>query len=70
MEVRTRHAESWKVTLVDTGDETMTGGLLKRVERYGRDEEMFCFTYGDGVSDVDISATIDFHKKYGKSLLH
>ena len=66
MEVHTRNAEPWKVTLVDTGDETMTGGRLKRVEPFVRDEEMFCFTYGDGVSDVNISATIDFHKKHGK----
>lgn len=66
MEVHTRNAEPWKVTLVDTGDETLTGGRLKRVERYVRDEEMFCFTYGDGVSDVNISALIEFHKAHGK----
>jgi glucose-1-phosphate cytidylyltransferase len=66
MEVHTRNAEPWKVTLVDTGDETLTGGRLKRVERYVRDEEMFCFTYGDGVSDVDIGELIQFHKEHGK----
>jgi glucose-1-phosphate cytidylyltransferase len=66
MEVHTRHAEPWKVTLVDTGDDTLTGGRLKRVKQYVADEEMFCFTYGDGVSDVNISATIDFHKSHGK----
>lgn len=66
MEVHTRNAEPWKVTLVDTGDDTLTGGRLKRVERYVRDEEMFCFTYGDGVGDVNISESIKFHKAHGK----
>ena len=66
MEVHTRHAEPWKVTLVDTGDDTSTGGRLKRVERYVRDEEMFCFTYGDGVGDVDIGELIKFHIAHGK----
>jgi glucose-1-phosphate cytidylyltransferase len=66
MEVHTRHAEPWKVTLVDTGDDTMTGGRLKRVRQYLRDEKTFCFTYGDGVSDVNVSALIDFHAKHGK----
>ena len=66
MEVHTRNAEPWKVTLVDTGDETLTGGRLKRVKQYVADEEMFCFTYGDGVSDVDIGASIQFHKAHGK----
>lgn len=66
MEVHTRNAEPWKVTLVDTGDDTLTGGRLKRVEPYVRDEEMFCFTYGDGVSDVDIGSLIEFHKAQGK----
>src|SRR5471032_443834 len=54
MEVHSRHAEPWKVTVVDTGAETMTGGRLKRVAPYLADEEMFCLTYGDGVSDVNI----------------
>jgi len=62
MEVHQRYAESWKVTLVDTGDETMTGGRLKRVADYVKDEEAFCFTYGDGVSDVDIGELVAFHK--------
>src|ERR1700748_947376 len=62
MEVHHKRAEPWKVTLVDTGDESMTGGRLRRVASYVRDEEAFCFTYGDGVSDVDISASIAFHK--------
>ncbi|MEB0139844.1 MULTISPECIES: glucose-1-phosphate cytidylyltransferase [unclassified Undibacterium] len=67
MEVHERHAEPWKVTLVDTGDDTMTGGRLKRVARYIENEEAFCFTYGDGVSNVDIAASIAFHKQHGKA---
>lgn len=66
MEVHERHAEPWKVTLVDTGEDTMTGGRLKRVARYVQDDEAFCFTYGDGVSDVDIAASIAFHQAHGK----
>lgn len=66
MEVHQRHAEPWRVTLVDTGDDTMTGGRLKRVASYVKEEEAFCFTYGDGVADVDISALISFHRKHGK----
>lgn len=62
MEVHERFAEPWKVTLVDTGDNTMTGGRLKRVGQYIKDEEAFCFTYGDGVSDINIKSLIDFHK--------
>ena len=61
MEVHQRYAEPWKITLVDTGDETLTGGRLKRVEQYLQDEDTFCFTYGDGLSDVNISSLIDFH---------
>lgn len=63
MEVHHRYAEPWKVTLVDTGEETMTGGRLKRVADYVKDENAFCFTYGDGVSDIDIGSLISFHKK-------
>lgn len=66
MEVHNRHAEPWKVTLVDTGEATMTGGRLKRVREYLDTEESFCFTYGDGVSDMDIGALIDFHRSHGK----
>jgi glucose-1-phosphate cytidylyltransferase len=66
MEVHQQKAEPWRVTLVDTGEETLTGGRLKRVAEYLRDEESFCFTYGDGVSDVDIGAEIAFHKQHGK----
>lgn len=65
MIVHENKAESWKVTIVDTGDETMTGGRLLRVRDYIGDET-FCFTYGDGVSDVDISKLISFHKKKNK----
>lgn len=65
MEVHQRHAEPWKVTLVDTGEHTMTGGRLARVREYLKDEAMFCFTYGDGVSDVDISKLIAFHRQAG-----
>ena len=66
MEVHERHAEPWRVTLVDTGQDTMTGGRLKRVAQYVKDEEAFCFTYGDGVSDVDITKLVAFHKRHGK----
>ena len=59
-------AEPWRVTLVDTGEDTMTGGRLKRVADYVKNEEAFCFTYGDGVSDVDITRSIAFHKQHGK----
>jgi glucose-1-phosphate cytidylyltransferase len=66
MEVHNQKTEPWKVTLVDTGDETMTGGRLKRVAPYVKNEEIFCLTYGDGVADVDIAAEIAFHKSHGK----
>ena len=66
MEVHHKRAEPWTVTLVDTGDESMTGGRLKRVSSYLENEEMFCFTYGDGVADIDINKLIDFHKYHGK----
>ncbi len=62
MEVHQQSAEPWRVTLVDTGDTTMTGGRLKRVASYLQGEDAFCFTYGDGVSDVNITALIAFHK--------
>lgn len=65
MEVHERHAEPWRVTLVDTGQETLTGGRLKRVQRYVG-EETFCFTYGDGVTDLDIAETISFHGTHGR----
>jgi glucose-1-phosphate cytidylyltransferase len=66
MEVHEQKAEPWRVTLVDTGDDTMTGGRLKRVAGYLKDEAAFCFTYGDGVSDIDISGSIAFHRSHGK----
>lgn len=66
MQVHQRKAEPWRVTLVDTGDDTLTGGRLKRVFEHVRDETAFCFTYGDGVSNVDISKQIEFHKHHGK----
>jgi len=66
MQVHHQKAEPWKVTLVDTGDDTLTGGRLKRVASYIQDEEAFCFTYGDGVASIDISAQIAFHKQHGK----
>jgi len=62
MHVHENHAEPWKVTLVDTGEHSMTGGRLKRVAEYLQDEECFCMTYGDGVGNVDISASIKFHQ--------
>lgn len=64
--VHNNTAEPWKVTLVDTGLETMTGGRLRRVADYLKNEESFCLTYGDGVSNVNISKLIEFHKSHGK----
>jgi len=66
MEVHYKHAEPWRVTLIDTGEATMTGGRLKRIVEYVKDEEAFCFTYGDGLSDIDITAQIAFHRMHGK----
>jgi len=62
MQVHQQSAEPWKVTLIDTGENTMTGGRLKRVASYLQNEDAFCFTYGDGLSNIDISASIEFHK--------
>lgn len=67
MEVHHKRVEPWNVTLVDTGDESMTGGRLRRVARFIEHEECFFFTYGDGVSDVDIGATLRFHRSHGKA---
>jgi glucose-1-phosphate cytidylyltransferase len=64
MEVHQRHAEPWRVTVVDTGDQTMTGGRIQCVAPYLRGEEDFCLTYGDGVSDVDIGKLIAFHREH------
>jgi len=66
MEVHYKKAEPWRVTLVDTGDETLTGGRLKRVANYIQNEDAFCFTYGDGVADVDVTAQLKFHRRHGK----
>jgi glucose-1-phosphate cytidylyltransferase len=66
MLVHHQYAEPWKVTLVDTGLETMTGGRLKRIKQYVENEDFFCFTYGDGVSDIDITKLIRFHKDHGR----
>ena len=66
MEVHNNTAEPWKVTCVDTGDTTMTGGRLKRIYNYIKNEDAFCMTYGDGVGNINISDLISFHKKHGK----
>ena len=66
MEVHNKRAEPWTVTLVDTGENSMTGGRLARVASYIQNDEAFCFTYGDGVGDIDIKATINYHKQHGR----
>jgi glucose-1-phosphate cytidylyltransferase len=66
MIVHQRHAEPWRVTLIDTGESTMTGGRLLRIAQHVRGDECFCLTYGDGVSDVDIRASIAFHAQHGR----
>ena len=66
MTVHQKNAEPWKVTLVDTGEDTQTGGRLRRVKEYVNDDENFCFTYGDGLSNVDIKGLLEFHKSQGK----
>ena len=67
MHVHAERAEPWKITLVDTGEATMTGGRLARVKEHLENEECFCFTYGDGLSDVNIKSSIDFHMNHGKT---
>ena len=66
MDVHQNYSEPWSVTLIDTGEETMTGGRLLRAGRYLQDEEAFCFTYGDGVSDLNIRQLVDYHKAHGR----
>ena len=66
MEVLKKDAEPWNITLIDTGADTLTGGRLKRVSDYLKDEEAFCLTYGDGVSDIDISGSVKFHREHKK----
>lgn len=61
-----QRSEPWKVSLIETGLNTMTGGRLKRIGEYLKDEEFFCFTYGDGVGDIDLTEAIEFHKSHGK----
>jgi len=65
MQIHQQNAEPWKITLIDTGEDTLTGGRLKRVSQYLNNED-FCFTYGDGVGDIDIAKLIAFHKSHGK----
>ncbi len=67
MHVHEKRAEPWTVTLVDTGDDSMTGERLRRIAPYVQNEEAFCFTYGDGVGDIDIEATLAFHRDHGKA---
>ena len=67
MEVHNKRAEPWNVTLVDTGENSMTGGRLRRVAEFVKSEEAFCFTYGDGVSDINIAESIAFHRSHGKA---
>ena len=64
--IHNKKAEPWRVTLVDTGEDSMTGGRLKRVAPYVKDEEAFCFTYGDGVADIDLAALMQFHESHGR----
>jgi len=66
MEVHRETAESWRVTLVDTGEETMTGGRLKRALPYVGDDDVFALTYGDGVADINIAAELEFHRSHGR----
>jgi glucose-1-phosphate cytidylyltransferase len=66
MHVHQANAEPWRVTLVDTGESTLTGGRLRRVAHYLKDEPEFCFTYGDGVADVNITEQLAFHREHGK----
>lgn len=66
IEIHENYSEPWKITLVDTGPDTMTGGRLKRVKHFLKDEDAFCFTYGDGISDINIKSLIDFHSSHNK----
>lgn len=66
MKVHKKRSEPWTITLIDTGENSMTGGRLGRVSEYLKDEDEFCLTYGDGVSDINISELINFHRKHGK----
>jgi len=66
LKILNMNVEPWRITLVDTGESTLTGGRLKRVQQYIEDDEAFCFTYGDGLSDIDIKSEIEFHSRHGK----
>lgn len=66
MEVHQRNVEPWRVTLIDTGEHTLTGGRLKRVKSHITNDELFCFTYGDGLGDINIREQINFHRAHGK----
>lgn len=66
IDIHVNLAEPWSVTLVDTGADSMTGGRLKRIKPYIQEDDIFCMTYGDGLSDLDIRATVEFHKSHGR----
>ena len=66
LEIHENWSEPWRITLVETGQDTMTGGRLKAVRRYLGDDEPFCFTYGDGIADIDIGAQLEFHRSHGR----
>ena len=66
MKIHQERAEPWKVTLIDTGENTMTGGRVKKIKSYLNEEEDFCLTYGDGLANIDIGKLISFHKSHGK----
>jgi glucose-1-phosphate cytidylyltransferase len=66
MSVHRESSEPWKITLVNTGENSMTGGRIKRISEYVKDDDIFCLTYGDGVSDLNISETIEYHQKHGR----
>ena len=66
MEVHNKRGEPWKITLVDTGEDSMTGGRIKRISEHVLEEEIFFLTYGDGLSDIDITKSLEFHKQHGK----
>ncbi len=67
MHVHEKRAEPWKVTLVDTGDNSSTGGRIRRIAHHVKDEEVFCLTYGDGIGDIDITASLEFHRSHRKA---
>ena len=66
MEVHNKRVEPWKITLIDTGEDSMTGGRIKRISEHVSEEEVFFLTYGDGLSDIDITKSLEFHKEHGK----